>query len=511
MNAPDELSSFLGFPPGGNAHPPEHPFASFGESASPDGTHVSRTIRFTTGGGARGGGNAMFGGIGGGGGGDGGRQHPNSAVHDLFQSLFSQIGGMTPEQAVRREQAGAGQPAGPTPGSPPNPADASAQSYNRGPPPEPYTRGPPPAPSEHQGALPGGPYVTRRHINWGPLNLTMQTTSSTYVNGQPVPPGEDVDLIRMIQSSFPNDAGHVRQGPGRSILFTAGGQGPGGGREPGGAAFGFAHPLAMLLSGLGGHMGDAVFSDEAMDRIVSRLMEQNQQGTAPGPASSEAIQQLPRIKVAQAMLDESTGTADCPVCLVDVEVGEDVAELPCKHWFHFDCVKAWLQEHDTCPTCRRGITPREGDGNRLRETGEAPRHWQTATPTLSRSNTHEEQPSQEQGSSRQESAPRRRSRSPTRERAAPQAQGLREAVSTSVRNAIRNGILGWMGRPRDETGATAAEGQPASNDHRGANTATTTGAEPETESSGATERSRESGRQNPGDREHHDLEVPDVD
>ena len=211
------------------------------------------------------------------------------------------------------------------------------------------------------------------------------------------------------------------------------------------------------------------------------------------------------------MLDESTGTADCPVCLVGVELGEEVAELPCKHWFHFDCIKAWLQEHDTCPTCRRGITPREGDANRPRQTGEAPRHWQAATPTLSRSNTHEEQPGQESGSSREESDTRRRSRSPTRERAGNQAQGLREAVSNSIRNTIRNGIMGWMGRPRDENGATAAETQPTSDSAGDSNTAATTGAETETGSSGATERSRASTRQNPGDGEHHDLEVPDVD
>ena len=272
MVAPPDLSSILHFTPGATGNPNDHPFASLHRAAgsphpgppgstpgdqpsfqqhehtSPDGVHVSRTIRFTTGGGARGGGNAMFGGFGGGGGGgDAGRQNPNNAVHDLFHSLFTQIGGLTPDQAMQRGQAGPGQPTGATPGSPSNDPDASARSYNRGPPPEPYTRGPPPAPDAQQGAVPGGPQITRRQYNWGPFNVTMATSSNTFVNGQPVPPGEDADLTGMFQRAFAHDPGHIRQGPGRSILFATGTRGPGGEHEPGGATFGgIASPIGLL-------------------------------------------------------------------------------------------------------------------------------------------------------------------------------------------------------------------------------------------------------------------------
>jgi E3 ubiquitin-protein ligase RNF115/126 len=105
--------------------------------------------------------------------------------------------------------------------------------------------------------------------------------------------------------------------------------------------------------------GDYVFGQTALDRVISRLMEQHENGNAPGPASEAAIQALPNKKVVKDMLDDN-GKAECSICMDAVEVGEPITILPCKHWFHESCIKAWLVEHDTCPHCRKGITPEPG-------------------------------------------------------------------------------------------------------------------------------------------------------
>ena len=115
------------------------------------------------------------------------------------------------------------------------------------------------------------------------------------------------------------------------------------------------NPLAMLstLLNMDRH-GDAVYSQEELDRVISQLVEQNTNGSAPPPASQNAIQNLPKKKVDQEMLG-SEGKAECSICMDPVELGTEVTVLPCKHWFHYNCIELWLNQHNTCPHCRRGI------------------------------------------------------------------------------------------------------------------------------------------------------------
>jgi E3 ubiquitin-protein ligase RNF115/126 len=157
-------------------------------------------------------------------------------------------------------------------------------------------------------------------------------------------PGEFQDLLSMLfQTIHQIPAGQPRRPNDRS------GDGP---SNP------FELLAAILNPGMNGRHGDMVFSQEAFDRIVEQLAEQNGQSTAPGPASENAIKSLKTKKVDQDMIG-SDGTAECSICMDNVEIGSDVTLLPCNHWFHGDCVVAWLKEHDTCPHCRQPITKPE--------------------------------------------------------------------------------------------------------------------------------------------------------
>jgi E3 ubiquitin-protein ligase RNF115/126 len=84
--------------------------------------------------------------------------------------------------------------------------------------------------------------------------------------------------------------------------------------------------------------------------------------------------------------------AECSICMDEVNIGEQVTELPCKHWFHHQCVSAWLLEHDTCPHCRKGITKdsegRENNPTSPREdrTSQMPGAFNSSTPTPASSN-----------------------------------------------------------------------------------------------------------------------------
>ena len=43
----------------------------------------------------------------------------------------------------------------------------------------------------------------------------------------------------------------------------------------------------------------------------------------------------------------------CPICMDNFNDNDKVVtQLECKHFYHLECIKPWLAEHNTCPTCR---------------------------------------------------------------------------------------------------------------------------------------------------------------
>lgn len=135
----------------------------------------------------------------------------------------------------------------------------------------------------------------------------------------------------------------------------------------------FSTLLGQMMNPANARHGDAVFTQEAFDQVMSRFLDQHQ-GSAPGPATTAAIDALPRRPVTEEMLDENTKQAECAICMDNVSVGEEVTSLPCRHWFHHPCVEAWLKEHDTCPVCRSGIMPKDGPADTVRSPEQAPLH-----------------------------------------------------------------------------------------------------------------------------------------
>ncbi|KAL2060934.1 hypothetical protein VTL71DRAFT_8986 [Oculimacula yallundae] len=112
--------------------------------------------------------------------------------------------------------------------------------------------------------------------------------------------------------------------------------------------------FAAMTNPANARSGDAVYSQEALDQIISTLMEQHPTSNAPGPASPDAISALPKKKLDEKELGPE-GKAECSVCMDDVTMGVEVVVLPCSHWFHETCASAWLSEHNTCPICRKSI------------------------------------------------------------------------------------------------------------------------------------------------------------
>ncbi len=153
--------------------------------------------------------------------------------------------------------------------------------------------------------------------------------------------------------------------------------------------------FATLFNPANARSGDAVYTQEALDQIISTLMEQSPSSNAPGPASPDAIAALPKKNLTEKELGPE-GKGECSVCMDDVKIGDEVVSLPCAHWFHEQCASAWLSEHNTCPICRKGIEGESSTSSSSRRASQTPpttrnehraRRLSTARQRLSRENT----------------------------------------------------------------------------------------------------------------------------
>ncbi len=45
----------------------------------------------------------------------------------------------------------------------------------------------------------------------------------------------------------------------------------------------------------------------------------------------------------------------CSICFEDFENYDNVRILPCKHYYHINCINQWLSKNSNCPICRRNV------------------------------------------------------------------------------------------------------------------------------------------------------------
>uniref|UniRef100_A0A0D9YNL0 RING-type domain-containing protein n=1 Tax=Oryza glumipatula TaxID=40148 RepID=A0A0D9YNL0_9ORYZ len=76
----------------------------------------------------------------------------------------------------------------------------------------------------------------------------------------------------------------------------------------------------------------------------------------PSRASQLVVESLP-----EATLSEEEASRGCAVCKDCFASGQIVALLPCKHYFHGDCIWPWLAIRTTCPVCRHQVRTEDDD------------------------------------------------------------------------------------------------------------------------------------------------------
>lgn len=121
---------------------------------------------------------------------------------------------------------------------------------------------------------------------------------------------------------------------------------------------GIIAPTAMPNIGIGpwgvlhSNPMDYAWGANGLDAIITQLLNQFE-NTGPPPADVDKITSLPTVQVTEEHVAQCL---ECPVCKEDYSVGENVRQLPCNHMFHNDCIIPWLEQHDTCPVCRKSLS-----------------------------------------------------------------------------------------------------------------------------------------------------------
>ena len=93
--------------------------------------------------------------------------------------------------------------------------------------------------------------------------------------------------------------------------------------------------------GLSSNPGDYVNSNEALEALMTQLLQASSGSSGAPPTETNVMESLESI----AVTDENINSleCDCAVCKDEFELGETYHHLPCNHYFHCDCIKPWLE------------------------------------------------------------------------------------------------------------------------------------------------------------------------
>jgi len=112
---------------------------------------------------------------------------------------------------------------------------------------------------------------------------------------------------------------------------------------------------AAMEAGMG-EEDDQGLQDLIQEVLAVSAEEAGDQPLGPPPASKKVVASLP-VKVVTAEELEALGgkEVECTVCRENINVGDKLQKLPCRHVFHPPCLAPWLSQHNSCPVCRHEL------------------------------------------------------------------------------------------------------------------------------------------------------------
>ena len=105
-------------------------------------------------------------------------------------------------------------------------------------------------------------------------------------------------------------------------------------------------------------------SSDVFQDIINRSAQEAQEA-AKKPTSKQARKKLALVKISKTHCKKNKNgkmeEPSCTICITEIPKGDKGLVLPCGHIFHPDCINPWLDEHNTCPTCRHELPSEKDD------------------------------------------------------------------------------------------------------------------------------------------------------
>ncbi|KAJ6842138.1 E3 ubiquitin-protein ligase CIP8-like [Iris pallida] len=92
------------------------------------------------------------------------------------------------------------------------------------------------------------------------------------------------------------------------------------------------------------------------DDVLFVLLQEQEASLKGGPpAARSVVEGLPTVDLNK----EEIG--DCAVCKDEFSAEEKAKRLPCRHYYHEECILPWLGMRNTCPLCRYELPTDDAD------------------------------------------------------------------------------------------------------------------------------------------------------
>jgi E3 ubiquitin-protein ligase RNF115/126 len=102
---------------------------------------------------------------------------------------------------------------------------------------------------------------------------------------------------------------------------------------------------------------------QSMDSIIQYIMNNDPNKYGNPPTSKDILEKMQEKQLIEDDLTQlkRKNSSDCSVCKDEFDLDSKLIKLPCDHYFHKDCIKPWLEQRNSCPTCRFELPTDDAD------------------------------------------------------------------------------------------------------------------------------------------------------